>query len=576
MFGADTNLERLRAALEASGDVAYEWDLVADEISWLEGAERAFGLTDLDAVSTGEGFNGRVNPEDLAGRLQALSAIYRGAREFECEYRVRDGMGEQRWYHDRGVAEYDADGKPLRLIGVVRPVNESRHNAERIEYLTNHDELTGHFNRTRLREALDHALYNGLRYSINGIYMVVDVDKINMVNQAFGYEIADSVLVAVGQRLDKCLRAGDTIGRVGGDRFGAVLGNCAAAEVMHAAEKILEEVRNTAIETPAGPIHVTVSIGAVAFPDSARTATDAMTKADVALQKAKRSGRNTWSIYDYTEEQRQDHRKNMVIAEQVQRALCDERIFLAFQPIVDSNTHEATSYECLMRMKRPDGGIVSAGEFMGVVEELGLIRAIDRKALELTLVELDANPRVNLAMNVSGLTVADRSWLRTLVSKLRGRPDQARRLIVEITETAGLEDLEECARFVSTLRDLGCRVALDDFGAGFTSFRHLKTLSVDIVKIDGSFVRNIGHNPDNLVFVRTLLDLANNFNLQTVAECVETVDEADLLTNEGVHLLQGYAFGAPVSERPWADDTQTATDLVDLISIRTMLKASIR
>lgn len=574
MFDADTNLERLQAALLASGDVAYDWDLVADTISWLSGVEHAFGLLTVDSISTGEGFNGRINPEDLTERLQALSAVYRGARQFECEYRVRDGAGEQHWYHDRGVAEYDENGKPLRLTGVVRPVNESRNNAERIEYLANHDELTGHFNRTRLREALDHAIYNGLRYNAIGTYLVVDVDKINMVNQAFGYEIADAVLLAVGQRLDRCLRAGDIIGRVGGDRFGVVLGNCTAPEVVHAADKVLESIRTTAVETPAGPIHVTVSIGAVVFPESARTTTDAMTKADVALQKAKRSGRNTWSIYDYTEEQRRDHRNNMAIAERVQRALCEDRIFLAFQPIVDAHTREPASYECLMRMKRPDGGIVNACEFMGVVEELGLIRAIDRKALELTLIELEADPVVNLAMNVSGLTVADRSWLRTLVSKLRGRPDLARRLVVEITETAGLEDLEECARFVFTLRDLGCRVALDDFGAGFTSFRHLKTLSVDIVKIDGSFVRNIGHNPDNLVFVRTLLDLANNFNLETVAECVETLEEADLLTNEGVHMLQGYAFGAPVSGQPWTDAKTEAGEPIDIISIRSKLKAS--
>jgi EAL domain-containing protein (putative c-di-GMP-specific phosphodiesterase class I) len=134
---------------------------------------------------------------------------------------------------------------------------------------------------------------------------------------------------------------------------------------------------------------------------------------------------------------------------------------------------------------------------------------------------------------------------------LRGKPELAERIIVEITETAGLEDVDACSHFVSTLRDLGCLVALDDFGAGYTSFRHLKQLAVNMIKIDGAFVHDIGKNPDNLVFVRTLIDLARNFNLVTVAECIETQDEADLLRKEGVDLLQGYLFGKPSLIAPW-------------------------
>ena len=134
---------------------------------------------------------------------------------------------------------------------------------------------------------------------------------------------------------------------------------------------------------------------------------------------------------------------------------------------------------------------------------------------------------------------------------LRGRPDVAERMVVEITETAGLEDIDACCRFVSTLRDLGCEVALDDFGAGYTSFRHLKQLAVTKVKIDGSFIRKIGENPDNLVFIRTLIDLARAFDLETVAECVEDMDEAALLLNEGVDYMQGYAFGKPELDIPW-------------------------
>jgi EAL domain-containing protein (putative c-di-GMP-specific phosphodiesterase class I) len=186
-----------------------------------------------------------------------------------------------------------------------------------------------------------------------------------------------------------------------------------------------------------------------------------------------------------------------------------------------------------------------------VVEDLGMIRPIDRLVLDLAIEEVTRYPEARLTFNVSGLTTADRSWLRAAVVKLRGKPDLARRLVVEITETAGLEDVDACSHFVSTLRDLGCQVALDDFGAGYTSFRHLKQLAVNMVKIDGAFIRNIDQNPDNLVFVRTLIDLARNFNLQTVAECIETPEETELLRKEGVDFLQGYAFGKPTLVAPW-------------------------
>ena len=546
-----TQLDRLRAALAASGDIAYEWDMTADEIVWLDGSASVASVAALSAVRTGEALHERIHPDDLVRRLEALSGLYAGKNAFECEFRLRQTDGEPRWYHDRGIARFGPDGRPIRLIGTMRPIDGHKANHARLEYLANYDDLTGHFNRTRLRDALEQAIYYNQRYGVVGAFLVVGIDKINMVNQAFGYDVADSVIVAVGQRLDRCLRACDVIGRLSGDRFGVVLSNCPATQLGLAAEKILEVARNTEVETAAGPIHVTVSIGAVVFPAAATTAVDAMTKADIALQNAKRLGRNTWASYAYSEEQRRDHRKNMVIAEQVKRALQEDRLTLAFQPIVCARTHEPAIYECLLRMISPTGEVVPAGVFMPVVEELGLIRLIDRHVFELAVDVLALHPEARLAINVSAMTANDRSWLRNVGATLRGKAEIANRLTIEITETAGLEDVEECARFVARLHELGCRVALDDFGAGYTSFRHLKMLAVDMVKIDGSFVRDLGQNRDNLIFVRSLLDLARNFSLDTVAECVETMEDAQLLAEEGVHFLQGYAFGRPMLEPPW-------------------------
>ena len=557
----EPDLKRLRDALAASGDLAYEWDVVENRITWFEDASRNHDHAFITHVTDGKEFNDLVYPEDLPYRLEAIDNPQPGNADFECEFRLRHGDDKLLWFHDRGVVELSPTGDVVGLRGVLRPMGARNRQDARLDGPTNYDTLTGHYNRTRLREALDYALYYSQRYGVEGAYLVIGIDKMTLVNQAFGHEIADSILLSVSERLDRCLRSSDVIGRVGGDRFGAVLTNCPESELAHAAEKILETARTTVVETPSGPIHMTVSIGAVSFPASVKTAVDAMTKADIALRDAKLSGRDCFAVYSYTEEQRCGHRNDMVIAERVQSAMRDDRLRFAFQPIVDSHTTDPVWFECLMRMVELDGEVVPAAKFMPVVEDLGMIRPVDRLVLDLAINEVSRYPDARLTLNVSGLTTSDRSWLRKAVVMLRGRPDIAERLIVEITETAGLEDVEACSHFVSTLRDLGCQVALDDFGAGYTSFRHLKQLAVNMIKIDGASVRNIGENPDNLAFVRTLIDLARTFNLQTVAECVETLEEAETMRNEGVDFLQGYAFGAPRMDAPWRESETSKAEL---------------
>jgi EAL domain-containing protein (putative c-di-GMP-specific phosphodiesterase class I) len=235
----------------------------------------------------------------------------------------------------------------------------------------------------------------------------------------------------------------------------------------------------------------------------------------------------------------------------LQEALRQDRLLFAFQPVVCAATEKVDYFECLLRMRDEGGEIVAGSEFITTLEHLGLIGLVDRFVLEKAVQELDTHPEVKLGFNVSGLTACDRPWLRSLMSVLRRRPELARRIVIEITETAVLYDTEETARFVDTLRHAGCRVALDDFGAGHTTLRHLQTLAVDTVKIDGSFIRNLAGSPENRVFLRHLLGLTRGFGLSTVAECVESAEDAELLRAEGIAYLQGYHIAPPTIERPW-------------------------
>jgi EAL domain-containing protein (putative c-di-GMP-specific phosphodiesterase class I) len=238
-------------------------------------------------------------------------------------------------------------------------------------------------------------------------------------------------------------------------------------------------------------------------------------------------------------------RRGLAVGAAVEAALRQERLLFAFQPVVCAATGKVDYFECLLRMRDEKGDIVSGGEFITVVEELGWIGLIDRYVLKKTVRALAADPEVRLGFNISGMTAGDRPWLRSLTSLLRHHRDIARRLVVEITETAALGDIAESARFVDVLHHSGCRVALDDFGAGHTSLRQLQILPVDIVKIDGSLVGNLRSRPQTRMFLRYLLGLIRSFGLTTVAECVENAEDAALLRAEGIGYLQGHHFGRP-------------------------------
>jgi EAL domain-containing protein (putative c-di-GMP-specific phosphodiesterase class I) len=305
------------------------------------------------------------------------------------------------------------------------------------------------------------------------------------------------------------------------------------------------------VATANGPVFATVSIGGASFSGESPTSFDIITRAESALADAKQAGRDCYVHYRTSEEQRERHRRSAAVGDAVQAALRQNRVKFAFQPVVSASTGEIAYHECLLRVRDAGDGVIPAGDFVREIEQLGYIRLIDRHILDKAVAEAVAYRDVTLGFNVSALTAADRPWLRALTAHLRAHPELAGRLVIEITETAALYDIEESARFVAALRRAGCRVALDDFGAGHTSLQHLQSLAVDMVKIDHSFIRNIATSPESRVFLRHLLGLAKGFGFTTIAEGVETEEEADILRHEGVDCLQGHYFGRATTEPPW-------------------------
>ena len=537
------------AVVNAVGDVAYRWSLADDRMHWGEGASTLLGISMLNSISTGNEFIARTLSQNGASRYEAIlrsRELDRGdGVRYEVEYQVRDDYGGLRWVEDRGRWFANGEGKPEVAIGMLRAIDERRIREDRLVRLSTYDELTGLLNRIRLKEELDEALRQTETAHSPAAFLLVAIDNLAFINDSYGFEVGDEVILGVGQRLRTIARRVDTVGRHSGNKFGLILRNCSKERLIAAAERLLASVRDQVVETSRGPVAMTISAGCVSLPADARNVEAALAHAEEALTAAKEMRRDSYVLYAPSRERERTRRRNMNVADELVAALNDKRICLAYQPIVSAATSEVTMYESLIRLVQPDGSISAAGNFVPIAEKLGLIGLLDYRVMEIAMETLRQRPDVHLALNVSGRTTSDRMWLDTLVAQLRADTALASRLTVEITETVAIHNIEESANFVATLRELGCLVAIDDFGAGYTSFRNLKMLDVDMVKIDGSFVQNLTANRDNQFFVRTLVDLAHNFNLPTVAEWVGNAEEVAMLKSFGVDYLQGFYLGEP-------------------------------
>jgi EAL domain-containing protein (putative c-di-GMP-specific phosphodiesterase class I) len=305
---------------------------------------------------------------------------------------------------------------------------------------------------------------------------------------------------------------------------------------------------------------VTVTVGGVIAPRHARTVDEVLVRVQEAMSRAKARRRGSFQAYHPSVDREARRRENMRATDEIVAALNDRRVALVFEPVARTGSRETAFYECLMRLQRPDGSLLPAQDVVPVAERLGLVRLLDHRVLELVVDELEAAPHLRASLNVSPPSTTDPDWWNGLVAQLRMRPGVAERLIIEITETAAIHDINETLGFVTRAKDLGCRIAIDDFGAGYTSFRNLRKLGVDLVKIDGAFVQNILRSADDRAFVQTLIDLARRLGLETVAEWVQDEEAAAMLAGWGCDNLQGALIGLASTERPWIAAPEQSKD----------------
>lgn len=547
-----------RVILTSIQEAVYDWRLDSDELLWGANAARLLKVADPERLASGRAYAQLLDPDCPGSRYEAI--FNAGERDlgsgvaYQVQYALQpEGRGSQvrTWIEDTGRWFAGAGGRPQRAHGVVRVVNECHAGERREAHRARFDELTGQMTRQRLGEVLGEMIEEARRYRTSLGLLLVAIENIGAVNATYGFAVADEVIAAVARRIRSCMRGGDGLGRYSGNKFGIIVNGCDAAEMPVAAQRFAEAISAETVPTQAGPIAVLVSAGGALAPRHARSAAAAMSAAQEALDACRSGRRRSFVAYAPSIVRDEQRRQSARLSDEILNGLNDKRLTFAYEPIVAAGTRVAAIHECLVRLRRDDGTLLGATAIVPMCERLGFIRLIDHRVLELAIEALTLHPEARLSMNLSAASAADEEWLTALALTLHRHADAARRLTVEITESAAMTDLETMRRFIGTMKGFGTRVAIDDFGAGYTSFRALRELDVDVVKIDGAFVQNMNRSSDDRFFVRTLIDLARHLGIETVAEWVQDEQTAVQLTEWGCDFLQGALIGRATLQSPW-------------------------
>ncbi len=453
------------------------------------------------------------------------------------------------------TAVKDQDGIVRNYVATFNDITSSKAAANEIERLAFYDPLTGLPNRRLLWDRLRTAQASSNRSGCQGALLFIDMDNFKTLNDSHGHDMGDLLLKQVAQRLESCIREGDTVARLGGDEFVVMLedlsehGLEAAARTEAVGKKILANL-NQPYQLARHECHSTPSIGATLFKGHDQSIDELLKQADIAMYQAKSSGRNTLRFFD--PQMQASISARVELEADLRQALVENQFKLYYQPQVCHN-RQVIGAEVLIRWLHPQRGLVSPADFIPLAEETGLILAIGQWVLEtacarIKIWEGDEHTRhLQLAVNVSARQFRQVNFVELVSEILRREAINPDRLKLELTESLVLDDIEDTVRKMNALREIGVRFSMDDFGTGYSSLAYLTKLPLDQLKIDQSFVHNIGEKATDAVIVQTIIGMANNLGMEVIAEGVETEAQRMFLEKHDCQVFQGFLFSEPLT-----------------------------
>lgn len=485
--------------------------------------------------------------QDLPVHLEEVRFERRDQLRHEANILCKDdSIRHILWLHSR-LTRHAASDPAILSVGL--DMTEHKRTEGRLAWLADHDPLTDLFNRRRFQEELEQMLNLAARYNYSGALLFFDLDQFKFINDTSGHQAGDALLKMVARMLLSSIRSVDILGRLGGDEFAVILPQTTPEGAIEVAKNALAALSQGKLTVNGRTHKASASIGIALFPEHGNNVHDLLAAADLAMYQAKEAGRGGWHLFSNEEKTRERMHTLVYWKEKIEYSFLHDRFFFYFQPIMHIKNKSIDHYEVLLRMLDNDGTILAPHLFIPAAEQTGLIHAVDhmvlQKAIALSAGIQRRGYNIRFSINLSAHAFHDSALLRILTDTFAHHGADPSTFMFEITETAALEDLPAARKLMDAIRMLGCSFTLDDFGVGFSSFYYIRQLPIDIVKIDGSFIRNLADNPDDQILVKALRDVARGFGKQTTAEFVESAATFALLEKMGIDYAQGYWVGTP-------------------------------
>jgi diguanylate cyclase (GGDEF)-like protein/PAS domain S-box-containing protein len=441
------------------------------------------------------------------------------------------------------------DGEIELISFIARDQSERKRFDDHLSFLADHDPLTSLYTRKRYVDELGREIARSQRSGAGGAVVLVDLDDFKYVNDTQGHRNGDRLLTSLSHLLRQTVRAADLLARLDGDEFAVLVTETQPSRVDFVVERLLKAVRNHFVHVGEQPIGVTASAGIAFFPEQGASAEEILARADQALDRAKRQGRDQFVVFKPDEDWQARVDSRLSGEKLIREALARGRFVLHAQPILDLKTNEIVQYELLIRMLDDQNRLLPPASFLYTAERFGLVRSIDRwvvrQAIRLIAQQRALGNYVRLSVNLSGKSLGDLELTALIEKELAESGVDPGQLTLEITETQAISDAERSKIFAIALKQIGCRLALDDFGVGFNSMNQLKHLPVDYLKIDGSFIRELPSNKVDQHLVRAMVEVARALRKRTVAEFVSSPEILKVVRDSGVDFAQGFFIGKP-------------------------------
>jgi diguanylate cyclase (GGDEF)-like protein/PAS domain S-box-containing protein len=542
--------ERFNLAVRATNDVIRDWDLVTDELWWNENLTKVFDHWRTEIDSTGNFWRDCIHPEERDRTVHSIGQMISSNEEnWSGEYRFRRSDGTYAHVLDRCHVVRDEDGKAIRMIGAMTDITMRKEAEERLAYLAQFDSLTGLPNRHLFRDRLMQSMAQATRVAKPMAVLFIDLDRFKLINDTLGHGAGDRLLKEATRRLQACLRPGDTVGRFGGDEFGAILADLAKpGDASLVAQKIIDALAQP-FQLDGHESYVTASIGITLFPTDGDEAGTLIMNADTAMYRAKEQGRNTYQYF--TREMNERAMQRVKMEASLRRAIERSEFLLHYQPKVRLQGGQVCGLEALLRWQNPDRGLVPPMEFIPILEDTGLIVPVGEWVIREVCAQIRRWQHSGLRVPPIAVNLSARQFQQ------KGLEEDVRRMLeeagvdpslvqFELTESLLMKDPEAAARTLQGLKDSRLGLSVDDFGTGYSSLNYLKRFPIDALKIDRTFIRDVTVDPDDAAITVAIIGLAHSLKLKVIAEGVETDGQLEFLAAHGCDEIQGYLFSRPV------------------------------